>query len=620
MVCTGLTVALICSCHNQAPILIHAPSPLNSTHHTGSGVQPATSETYLRLLALTKRHWALYLLSFVGFVIYGVSNAAFAHVMKLLIDSIQAGERRELFFPLLIVVLFAARGIGSFLGAYSLASVAKELVHDLQLKLYDTFVAMPARRYDEMESSTLISKVTYGVGTVADSVTNSLKTLLQEGLYVIGLLGYIFWLNWRLASVFIVVTPVIGWLAALTGKRFRKLAHRMIGSQTQIIQTASESIRGYREIRIFGTQQTMRERFRQASNQFRQQSRKMDLTRTISSPLVQMMVSLALAFLVWLALNPVTGGTMSSGDFIAFLLAVSMLVKPIKDLTEVNASLQRGIGSAEVLFQYLDLAPEVDAGQDATAPRSADIRFDRVSFGYGEATAKVLQDVSFDVKQGQMVALVGRSGEGKSTIAKLLPRFYDVTSGAILIDGRDIRTFPLSMLRSLIAFVSQDSFLISGSIRDNICFGQQDVSEEALRHAARLAHVAEFADKLPLGMDAPVGDNGSLLSGGQRQRIAIARAFLKDAPIIVLDEATSALDPDSEVYIKDALERLSENRTTLIITHRLNTIRNVDKIIVLSRGKLVEQGTHQELMALQGVYAGLAAEDRVTAPARVAGI
>jgi hypothetical protein len=336
-----------------------------------------TVHTYRRLLSFTRRHWPLFALSFVGFVIYGVSNAAFAHIMKLLIDSIQAGERREVFFPLLIVGLFAARGIGSFLGAYSLASVAKELVHDLQLKLYDTFAAMPASRYDTMESSALISKLTYGVGTVADSVTTSLKTLLQEGLYVIGLLVYIFWLNWRLASVFIVVSPVIAWLAALTGKRFRKIAQRMINSQSQIIQTASESIKGYREIRIFGTQQPMREKFRTASDQYRRQSRKMDLTRTVSSPLVQMMVSFALAFLVWLALNPVTGGTMSSGDFIAFLLAVSMLVKPIKDLTEVNGSLQKGIGSAELLFQYLDLDAEKDEGTDTTGLRTADIRCPR---------------------------------------------------------------------------------------------------------------------------------------------------------------------------------------------------------------------------------------------------
>lgn len=591
--------------------------PLSNIEKPPEAASASTRETYLRLLSMTRRHWRLYALSFVGFLIYAASNAGFAHTMKLLIDSIQAGERREYFFPMLLVGIFAARGVGSFMGSYSLASVAKELVHDLQLKLYDTFMAMPAKRYDEIESSALISKLTYGVGGVADSVTTSLKILLQEGLYVLGLLGYIFWLNWRLATVFVVVTPFIAWLAALTGKQFRKIAKNMIGSQSQIIQTASESIKGYREIRIFGTQQAMREKFRSASDLFRRQSRKMDLTRTISSPLVQMMVSLALAFLIWLALNPVTGGAMSTGDFIAFLLAVSMMVKPIKDLTEVNASLQKGIGSAELLFQYLDLAPEQDTGADTSDLRSADIRFERVSFHYRDQSAPVLSDLSFEVKQGQMVALVGRSGEGKSTIAKLLPRFYEVSGGSILIDGRDIRSMPLHALRSHIALVSQDSFLITGSIRDNICFGQRGVTEEALRDAVRLAHVAEFADKLPQGLDAPVGDNGSLLSGGQRQRIAIARAFLKNAPIIILDEATSALDPDSEVYIKEALERLSENRTTLIITHRLSAIRRVDKIIVLSRGQLVEQGTHQELMALQGVYAGLADEDRTSPVAPV---
>lgn len=601
------------TCDNAGLLHPRSGPRLSTIAKSPAAGSASASQTYRRLLSMTRRHWPLYALAFLGFLIYGVSTAAFAHTMKLLIDSVQAGERREYFFPLLFIGLFAARGIGSFVGSYSLASVAKELVHDLQLKLYDTFVAMPARRYDEFESSALISKVTYGVGSVADSVTHSLKILLQEGLYVLGLLGYIFWLNWRLASVFIVVAPLIAWLAALTGKQFRKIAQKMIGSQSQIIQTASESIKGYREIRIFGTQHAMREKFRSASDLFRRQSRKMDLTRTISSPLVQMMVSFALALLVWLALNPVTGGTMSPGDFIAFLMAVSMLIKPIKDLTEVNSSLQKGIGSAEVLFDYLDLEPEPDTGTDTTELRSADICFEHVSFGYRNQATPVLNDVSFEVKQGQMVALVGRSGEGKSTIAKLLPRLYEVSAGRILIGGRDIRSMPLQYLRAQISFVSQDSFLMSGTIRENICFGQADVTESALQQAVRLAHVAEFADKLPLGLDAPVGDNGSLLSGGQRQRIAIARAFLKDAPIIVLDEATSALDPDSEVYIKEALERLSKNRTTLIITHRLGAIRQVDQIFVLGRGRLVEQGTHQELMALQGVYAGLASEDRTSA-------
>ena len=576
----------------------------NST--TSAKTPPKGVEAYFRLLAYVRPYWPAFLLSVLGYAIYAGSSTAFAQVMKLLIDSIQEGmNEQRLFFPLLVVGIFVLRGVGTFLGTYFMSYVARQLVHYLRLDLFKRFLVLPARFYDLHSTGHLVSRLTFNVEKVTGAATNAITVLLREGLLVIGLMGYLLWVNWKLALVFVAVSPIIGLVVSYASKRFRKISHRIQNSMGDVTHVASETLQGYRVVRSFGGKDFEFQRFVKASQYNRTQAMKMALTKAISTPVVQTIVAIALGILVWLALSPDLMGEMTPGEFIAFLTAASLMAKPLRQLTEINNTIQQGLAAAMDVFTYLDAPEEEDQGTKTLARAQGEISFKNVSFQYGEDLPLALTNINFTAQAGEMIALVGRSGGGKSTLASLIPRFYNATQGEVLLDGVPITEFTLASLREQIALVTQQVTLFNDTLAANIAYGIKNPDPQAIEAAAKAAYVMDFAEKLPQGLNTLVGDNGVLLSGGQRQRIAIARAIMKNTPILILDEATSALDTESERYIQQALEHVMQGRTTFVIAHRLSTIEQADRILVIDQGQIVEEGSHQELLAKNGAYAQL---------------
>lgn len=562
--------------------------------------------SYKRLLKYVRPYWPIFLLSVLGYAIYAGSSTAFAHILKMLVDSIEQGmEDKRLFFPLVVVGIFALRGVGTFLGTYFMAHIARQLVHHLRMDLFKRFLVLPARFYDQHSSGHLVSRLTYNVEQVTGAATKAVTVLLREGLFVIGLMSYLLWTNWALALIFVAVSPIIGLTVNYASKRFRKLSRRIQNSMGDVTHVASEAISGYRVVRSFGGSDFEYERFQKASDYNRRQAMKMALTKAVNTPVVQLIVAAALGFLVWLALSPELMGNMTPGEFIAFLTAASLMAKPLRQLTEINNEIQKGLAAAQDVFVFLDMPAEPDTGTRTLQRAQGDVTFDQVSFRYGEDQPLALKKINFHVKSGEMIALVGRSGSGKSTLASLIPRFYEVSEGQIRLDDIPVQELALASLREQVAIVTQQVTLFNDTLAANIAYGMKEPSREQIEAAAKAAYVMDFVDKLPNGLDTLVGDNGVLLSGGQRQRIAIARAILKDAPILVLDEATSALDTESERYIQKALEYVMQGRTTFVIAHRLSTIENADRILVVSEGEIAEEGSHEELIGQNGIYAQL---------------
>lgn len=580
---------------------VNEPNAQANTTQAPKGIQ-----AYFRLLAYVRPYWPAFILSVLGYAIYAASSTGFAQVMKLLIDSIQGGmDDKRLYFPLLVVGIFALRGVGTFLGTYFMTYVARQLIHYLRLDLFKRFLVLPARFYDQHSTGHLVSRLTFNVEQVTGAATNAITVLVREGLLVIGLMGYLLWVNWKLALVFVAVSPIIGLVVSYASKRFRKISHRIQNSMGDITHVASETLQGYRVVRSFGGTPFEYQRFVKASDYNRKQAMKMALTKAISTPVVQIIVAAALGLLVWLALSPDLMGEMTPGEFIAFLTAASLMAKPLRELTEINNTIQQGLAAAMDVFTYLDAPEEEDQGTKTIARAQGEVSFKNVSFRYGEDTPLALENINFTAKPGEMIALVGRSGGGKSTLANLIPRFYNATEGEVQLDGIPITELTLASLREQIALVTQQVTLFNDTLAANIAYGIDKPDPQAIETAAKAAYVMDFAEKLPQGINTLVGDNGVLLSGGQRQRIAIARAIMKDAPILILDEATSALDTESERYIQQALEHVMQGRTTFVIAHRLSTIEQADRILVIDQGKIVEEGTHQELIALNAAYAQL---------------
>lgn len=561
---------------------------------------------YKRLLGYVKPHWRAFALAVVGFVIYAASSTALAEMMKRLIDGIQNPDADFRFFlPLFVVLMFASRGLGTFLSTYFMAYVGRYVIHTLRCDVFAHLLHLPGRFFDQHSSGHLVSRVTYHVEQVAGAATNAVTIILREGLFVVGLVGYLFWTNWMLTLLFLGVTPIIAGVVSYVSKRFRRISKRIQHSMGDVTHVASEALSGYRVVRTHGAEAYEKQRFERVSEENRRQSMKEAMTRAVSSPVVLMLVAISMALLVWLAMAPSLMENMTPGEFVAFITAAALMIKPVRQLTEINSEIQKGIAAASELFGLLDLTPEQDEGSLIPSKLTGNVVIENVSFRYGDDQPSVLHNVNLNVAPGELVAIVGRSGSGKSTLVSLLPRFYRPSEGQILIDGVNADEYALGPLRQNIALVSQQVTLFNASIADNIAYGVADPDPAAIKAAAEAAYASEFIEKLPESYATVVGENGVMLSGGQRQRLAIARAIFKDAPILILDEATSALDTESERYIQKALEHVCEGRTTLVIAHRLSTIERADRILVMDQGRIIEQGTHQALLEKGGAYAAL---------------
>ncbi|MGM0767359.1 MAG: lipid A export permease/ATP-binding protein MsbA [Pseudomonadota bacterium] len=563
--------------------------------------------TYKRLLAYVKPFWLAFSLAVLGNVIYAAASTGMAAAMEYVIVAIEnPTDQNRVLLTALIVGVFAFRGVGTFLSQYFISYVGRQVINALRNQVFDRLLSLPSRYFDDNASGRLVSKLTFNVEQVAEATTNAVTITLREGLTILGLLGFMLYTNWKLTLVFVAVGPIIGFVVSYASKRFRKISKRIQGSMGDITHVASESISGYRVVRTFGGEDYERERFRDVSEKNLKQSLKMASTQAISIPVIQVLVAVAIAALVWTMLAPEIRGEMSTGQLIAFITAATTMAKPIRQVTSVHAKIQKGVAAAHDVFGTMDEEPERDDGTYRPERVNGDITFDNVSFRYRDQLDDVLQSISLDIPAGQSVALVGRSGSGKSTMVSLLPRFYEYTGGDIRIDGHSLKDFNLQALRAQIALVTQNVVLFNDTIAANIAYGAlRHCTREEIREAAAKAHALEFIDRMPEGLDTMIGDNGVMLSGGQRQRLAIARALLKNAPILILDEATSALDTESERHIQEALETVMQGRTTLVIAHRLSTIEKADRILVMDAGQIIESGRHEELLASGGAYAQL---------------
>ncbi len=565
---------------------------------------------YGRLLGFVLPYRLLLGVSLLGFFLAAAAEAYFVRLFGNLIDAWDGlSVNPDMTIPLLMVAATAARAVGALLGETVMARVSFNVVFNIRQVLFDQLLNLPASYYDNTSQGHIVSRITFTVAQLRDTGTDVLKALVQDGLKVIVYLGALLYLNWQLTLIFIAVVPLLALLVYLASNRFRRISRRIQNSMGDVTHIVSEAVSGNRVVKMFGGKAYETDRFTAASKINRQQNLKMAVTRVFSAQINETIIVSALCLLIVLLYQPEIGGGLSSGDAVFFLSMAGMLGRPVRKLSEINAKLQRGMAAAEDIFAQLDEPEEATVATDATdAPVRAagSIRFADVSFRYAKDRNLVLKKINFSCEPGQTVALVGRSGSGKSTLVSLIPRFYELASGQIFLDGEDIADADLQSLRRQIALVSQNVVLFNDTLRNNIAYGElADVDPGRLMDAVSRAHVAEFLPDLTDGLDTLVGDDGVLLSGGQRQRVAIARAILKDSPILIMDEATSALDNESERYIQDALVEVMAGRTTVVIAHRLSTVESADEIIVMDQGCIVERGKHGALLAQQGVYAEL---------------
>jgi ATP-binding cassette, subfamily B, bacterial MsbA len=580
---------------------------LNDSARGAAASSIDAGQIYRRLLRYALPHWGMWSIGVFGMALYAATDASTAWLVRefLNLTFIERNPESVWFIPCAIVALFFFRGTGDYIANYFPGWVGRQVIKSMRSDLFMQYLRLPAAYYDRASSAQMLSRLTYNVELVAEATTNSITVVIRDSLTIVALLGWLFYLNWQLTLLSLTVAPIIAWLLQRVNRLFRRYSQRIQNSMSDVTRVAKEAIEGHRVVRVFNAQDYEWRAFEKVNELNRHSNMRLINAKSTSNPVVQQIASIALAVVMFFAIRQVLGHAMKVADFLSFLTGLLLTTAPLRRLFQVFVPLQQGIAAGASVFAVLDEAPEDQGGKRALTRARGDVEYRDVRFVYNAEKGSVLHGISLRAPAGSTLAIVGKSGSGKSTLVSLLPRFYDPQSGSVRLDGVDVREYPLADLRRQVGLVSQDVILFDDSIRNNIAFSTTDATTEEVENAARAAYVMEFAAELPQGLDTLVGDRGMLLSGGQRQRIAIARAILKDAPVLILDEATSSLDTESERHIQAALAKLAKGRTTLVIAHRLSTVEQADCIVVLEDGAVVERGTHGELIARGGLYAQL---------------
>ena len=568
---------------------------------------PSPWLTYRRLLGYARPYRGLLAAAGVGMIIEAAAAGAFTSLMHPMVDQtfVARDPTVRWSLPMAVLALFVMRGLATFVTDYGMARAGRSVVRDLRVAMLAKFLRLPSSRFDAEPVPALVSRLNYDTEQVTQATSEALKVVITDNLTIITLLGVMLYQSVRVTLAMLLVAPMIGIISSQVGKRYRLINRSIQSGVAGMAQAAEQALAAQQEVKVYGAQQAELERYSALVERNLKLTLKVETTRASASSLVQILAALALAVILLVAGYEAAHGRMSAGSFVSIMMAMLALIPSLKRITNIQSAIQRGIAASERIFALLDEPDEPDVGTRPMIRARGEIEFRNVSARYDRQNNAALDSVNLLAHPGTVTAIVGRSGSGKSTLVRLLPRFYQCTSGDIFLDGIALKEYRLEDLRRQIALVSQQVMLFDGSVAENIAYGQPGADAAAVRRAAEAANALEFIQRLPQGLDTPIGENGALLSGGQRQRIAIARAILKNAPILILDEATAALDNESERLVQDALDRLIPDRTTLVIAHRLSTIEHADQVLVLDHGRLVEQGRHAELLAQGGLYAHL---------------